>query len=293
MITKDDFLAIGFAADFENVFDKMALSNTNLSNTLSFLDDEKFVEVVNDNPGITGCIVTQELAYKLVNKFVIIADDPRFTFYTLFNHIGRSRYVRIPSEIHPSAQIHPKAYVSEYNVVIGENTRIAANVTILEDVAIGSNCVVQAGAVIGSEGFEYKKTRSGILPVFHDGKVIIFDKVEIGANCCIDKGFSFRNTNIEDEVKIDNLTHIAHGVHIHKGAFIIAGTVLGGSTTVGKYAWVGINASVAPGVTILAKGFVSMGAVVTRDVLEGQQVTGNFAIEHQKFLSAFKNFIKQ
>lgn len=293
MVTKDDFLAIGFAADFENGFDKMALSNTNLSNTLSFLDDEKFVDLINSNPGITGCIVTPELAEKLVNKFVIVADDPRFTFYTLFNHIGNSRYKRIPSEIHPSAQIHPRAYVSEHNVVIGENTRIAANVTILEGVSIGNNCFIQAGAVIGSEGFEYKKTRSGILPVFHDGKVIIYDKVEIGANCCIDKGFSFRNTILKDEVKIDNLTHIAHGVHIHKGAFIIAGTVLGGSTTVGEYAWVGINASVAPGVTILAKGFVSMGAVVTRDVAEDQQVTGNFAIEHQKFLSAFKNFIKQ
>jgi len=292
MISKNEFKAIGLDAEFNNTFKQMALSNTNLENTLSFIDDEKYLNQINDNLSITGCIATSELAIRLVNKFVYISEDPRFTFYSIFNYNGISQYKKQPSVIHPTSQIHGSAIISEFNVKIGSNCKIGPNVCILPDVVIGNECVIQAGAIIGSEGFEYKITKSGIISVFHDGLVTIKNKVEIGANTCVDKGFSFRNTIIYDEVKIDNLIHVAHGVHIHKGAFIIAGTVLGGSTTVGELAWVGINSSIAPGITIRSKGFISMGAVVTKNVEEGQQVTGNFAIEHTNFLNSFKKFIK-
>jgi len=264
------------------------LSNATVDNTLSFLDTAKFIDEINLNKNISTVVTNSGYAGNLLNKKIIIVDDPRYFFYQFLNYYSKNTKQSKPSVIAGTASIHNTSYVSPVNVIIGENTIICPNVTILEDVEIGDNCIIQSGTVIGSEGFEYKRTSKGILRVFHDGKVSIGHNVDVGANTCIDKGFSFRNTIIENDVKIDNLIHIAHGVHINRGAFIIAGTILGGSTTIGEEAWLGINASTGPGISIGRRGFVSMGAVVTKNVEDEQQVTGNLAIPHLQFLKALK-----
>jgi len=289
MITKNVINEIlGEEYIFSEMFTQLGLINTTYPDSLTFLNSEKFASAINQNPNIKGCITTLELSKKIEGKCCIISTDPRFDFYTLQNRFSKDNYIEFPTRIDTSAKISPAAFISDTNVIIGKNTIIYPNVTILADVEIGDNCVVQAGTVIGSEGFEYKRTSKGVLPVFHDGKVLIKNNVHIGANTCIDKGFSFRITHIESDVKIDNLIHIAHSVHIGKGSFIIAGTTLGGSTTIEDEVWVGINASTAPGITLKSKSFISMGAVVTKSVEPGQQVTGYFAVDHKKFLEIFK-----
>lgn len=271
--------------------DAIALSNSTIQNSLSFLDSIDFLKEINSNANITAVFTTKDLSVHVEGKLLVICDDPRFYFFTLLNEAGRRNYVRRPSKISPKASIHPRAFVSDTNVEIGDNTIIGPNVTILADVTIGSNCIIQPGTVIGSEGYEYKRTSKGILPVFHDGQVIIRNDVEIGANTCVDKGFSFRQTIIDDGVKIDNLVHVAHGVQIGKGSYIIASSMLGGSVTIKEDAWIGPNASIAPGLVVESRGFVSLGSVATRRVLEGEWVTGNFAIPHKRFLANLKNSI--
>lgn len=279
--------------DITNEYSNLGASNTLLENSLSFLDSEQFLDEINKNKNIKGVITISEFYDRISNdKEKIISKDPRYDYYTIHNFIAKKNKVLRPSNIDPSAQIHPKAYVAENNVVIGPNTIIHPNATILEDVEIGANCSIGAGTVIGSEGFEYKRTSKGIISVIHDGKVIIGNNVEIGTNNSIDKGFINRNTIIEENVKIDNLIHIAHCVHIKPRSFIIAGTVLGGSTTIEEDCWTGINSSTAPFTIINKRGFLSMGAVVTKDVMEGQQVTGNFAIDHKTFLNNLKRSLK-
>ncbi|MCB9036073.1 MAG: UDP-3-O-(3-hydroxymyristoyl) glucosamine N-acyltransferase [Lewinellaceae bacterium] len=274
-------------------FSQLGLSNSTNAMTLSFLDDVKYIDQVNQNENIMAVITNTKFVDKLNKQYIVQSEDPRFDFYTLYNYLGKLEYIKTPSIIDKTVTIHPTAYVSEHNVKIGPNTVIYPNVTILADVEIGADCIVQSGTIIGSEGFEYKKTQRGILGVFHDGKVIIKDKVHIGANNCIDKGFSIRNTIIEEEVKIDNLIHVAHGVHIKRGAFIIAGTILGGSSTIDEEAWISINTSIAPGLVVGKHGFVSMGAVVTKSVPDNAQVTGNFAIPHDQFINDLKNRTKK
>lgn len=291
MITKQDFLDNNIIVKRNLKFAHLGMSNTLLANSLSFLDDDKYLAEINNNSNITGCICSKQASNFLNKRYIITSDDPRFDFFTLLNFIGKKNYKKTLTIIDKSATIHSSAFVSEFNVKIGKNSIIHPNVTILADVEIGDNCIIQSGTVIGGEGFEYKRTSKGIISVFHDGKIIIGNKVEVGSNTSIDKGFSFRNTVIEDDVKIDNLIHIAHGVHIKQGSFIIAGTILGGSTTIEENAWLGINSSTAPGIHIKANGFVSMGAVVTKNVEENQQVTGNFAISHRQFLRALKKSV--
>ncbi len=280
-------------------FSTLGLSNSDKENTLTFLDDFRYLSEVISNEKIKGIFTSKEFKEKITElrndlKFFIVT-DPRYSFYSLQNYLTDLNFEenKFASKISPTAQIHPTSFVSELNVIIGDNVIIYPNVTILSDVEIGKNCVIQSGAIIGSEGFEHKRTSKGILSVCHDGKVIIKENVYVGSNTCIDKGFSFRNTIIESNVKIDNLIHVAHGVLIQDGAFIIAGTVLGGSSIIENDAWLSINTSIAPGITVKKKGFVSIGSVVTKDVVENQQVTGNFAIPHEKFLQNLKKSISQ
>jgi UDP-3-O-[3-hydroxymyristoyl] glucosamine N-acyltransferase len=280
---------LGLNIKDEFSFFELGLSNATTEGSLSFFDDARYAQQLNENTFILGVFVSPEnLNLISAQKVPIIVDDPRWCYFTLYNYLAKENKVSFASVIDPTATIHKTAFVAESNVIIGKNTTILPNASILEDVEIGDDCIISSGTVIGSEGFEYKKTSKGIIPVKHDGKVIIGNNVQIGANTCIDKGFSFRHTKIANEVMIDNLIHVAHGVQIGEGSFIIAGTVLGGSTSIEDNVWVGINASTAPGITLKSKAFISMGAVVTRSVEEGQQVTGNFAVGHDVFLKNLK-----
>ncbi len=295
MITKELlYAATKIECNVHQMYDCIALSNGEHPNSLAFFDDLAYLEQLNNNANITGVMVAEEHQHLISKeKIIILTEDPRWVYFTVYNYLAEKNKINFETVIDESSKIHKTAYVADLNVIIGKNCILHPNVTILEDVEIGDNCIIQAGSVIGSEGFEYKKTSKGILPVKHDGKVLIKNKVHIGANTCIDKGFSHLHTIINDCVMIDNLVHVAHGVQIGENSFIIAGTVLGGSTIIENDVWVGINASTAPGIRLGNHSFVSMGAVVTKDVANSSQVTGNFAIEHTAFLRSLKNKLNE
>jgi UDP-3-O-[3-hydroxymyristoyl] glucosamine N-acyltransferase len=258
-------------------------------NTFSFLDDRKFAGQLSDNPNITTALVRHDLLAEVGSRIrAIPCDDPRHAFYSLQNFIAKETYVKSPSVIDSQAQISPNAYVSPFNVRIGARTVVEPNATVLPDVSIGKDCVIRAGSVIGSEGFEHKRTTKGLLSVVHDGQVIVGDRVELGALNSVAKGFSFRHTTIGDETRTDNLVHIAHGVQIGKRCLVPACAMIAGSVTVGDDVWIGPNASISSHVTLADRSFVTIGAVVTRNVDIDQKVTGNFAIPHDRFLSNLK-----
>lgn len=287
-------IATGLQVPDKIQFKNIGLSYHQLEGMISFLDNEKFLPAIEENKWITGLFISSSLREQIKRNDIhyILVDDPRLYFYKLYNYYAKARYVKTPSVIDATAQISPFAYVSEYNVVIGKHTVIAPNATILPDVVIGDHCVIQSGTVVGSEGFEYKRTSEGIMSVFHDGKVIIGNHVEIGSNNSIDKGLMSVDTVIGDHTKVDNLIHIAHSVQIGKNCFIVACSMLGGSAIIEDEAWVGPNASITPQIRVGRKGFVTLGSVVTKDVAENEWVTGNFAVPHAKFLEIFKRNLK-
>jgi UDP-3-O-[3-hydroxymyristoyl] glucosamine N-acyltransferase len=292
MIINEEILkeATGLHTDKPFIANQAALVNTELPGSITFIDDNKFIAAANANRNITIIITEQEFTEKISKeKQIIVSEDARHCFFSLLNFIAKKGYHEVNSDIHFSVQIHERAFVSGHNVSIGEGTIIEPNVTILPDVMVGTNCIIRAGAVLGSEGFEHKRTKKGVLPVIHNGKVIIGDHVEIGANCTVDKGFSFRHTSIQEYTKLDNLVHIAHGVHIGKACFIAASAMLAGSVTLKDNVWIGPGANIASGITIGNKAQVTIGAVVVQHVEEEQVVSGNFAIDHRKFL---KNIIR-
>lgn len=278
----------------EMSFDRLGLSFSETPGTLSFIESETYAAEINSNKNIIGVFITEALVHHITRSDVhlILSDDPRFDFFSLYNYIAQSVYQSLPNSIHADAIIHPKAWIADHNVVIEAGTIIDANASIYPDVHIGKDCRVAAGAVIGKDGFEYKRTSKGILRVIHDGKVFIDDRVDVGANTCVDKGFAFRETIIGADTKIDNLVHVGHGVQIGNKTFVAACAMLGGSTTIGNNVWICPNVNLNTYIKINDEAYVSLGAVVTKDVEAGQQVTGNFAIPHEKFLSIFKSSLK-
>jgi UDP-3-O-[3-hydroxymyristoyl] glucosamine N-acyltransferase len=70
------------------------------------------------------------------------------------------------------------------------------------------------------------------------GRLVIEDDVEIGANTTIDRG-ALEETRIARGVKIDNLVHLGHNVSVGRDVVIAALTGISGSSSVGAGAVVG------------------------------------------------------
>jgi UDP-3-O-[3-hydroxymyristoyl] glucosamine N-acyltransferase len=124
---------------------------------------------------------------------------------------------------------------------------------------------VQAGAVLGSAGFGYARSpETGEYVLFpQQGRLVIEDRVEIGANTTIDRG-ALGETRIGAGTKIDNLVHIGHNCVIGKNVVIAAqtgisgssvvedGAILGGQVGIGEHATVGEGVILGGGAGVLS-----------------------------------------
>ena len=183
--------------------------------------------------------------------------------------------------------IAPTAAIS-YGVKIGRGTVVHEHVTIYPNARIGKNVIIHAGTVIGSDGFGFKRNETGRLEKFPQiGGVVIGDDVECGANCTIDRA-ALGYTVIGDGTKLDNLVHIAHGVRIGKRCLLAACVMVAGGVKIGDDVWVGPSAAISSELTIGDGAYITIGSVVTKDVAPGQKVTGNFAIDHDRFIAHLK-----
>lgn len=152
--------------------------------------------------------------------------------------------------------------VIEKNVIIGDFTHLLPNVTIMSDCCIGQRCMIQAGVVIGGEGFGFAPHSNQWQRIPQIGRVLIGNDVSIGNNTTIDRG-TIEDTIIEDHCIIDNLVHIAHNVTISQGTAIAAQVGFAGGVKVGKNCvfagQVGVagHISLASGVSLMAKAGVT------------------------------------
>jgi len=229
------------------------------------------------------------------NKIFIVVENPKLAFIKI-----ATKLFSRPLEygIHPTACISKKAKIAKDVCIgpfvyageceIGSGSIIYGNAFIYDNVSIGENVIIHAGAVIGSDGYGYSRNEKNEFEKFpHFGGVIIENNVEVGANTCIDRG-TLGNTIIKEGAKIDNLVHIAHNVVIGKHTAVIANSMIGGSTTIGDYSWIAPSASLMNKVAIERNVTVGMGAVVTKDIPEGETWTGSPARPLKEFLEIMK-----
>ncbi|MFD1694165.1 UDP-3-O-(3-hydroxymyristoyl)glucosamine N-acyltransferase [Roseibium aestuarii] len=197
--------------------------------------------------------------------------------------------------VHPDALLEDGVRVGPGAVIgagaeIGRGTRIEANAVIGDKVRIGRDCVIGAnvviqhalvgnqvylhpGVAVGQDGFGYAMGLGGHLKVPQVGRVIIQDKVEIGANTTVDRGAN-RDTVIGEGTKIDNQVQIGHNVVIGRHCVIVSQVGLSGSCTLEDFVAIGGQSGVRGHVTIGMGAQIAAVSVVNEDVPAGGRYGG-------------------
>ncbi|MEZ8101537.1 UDP-3-O-(3-hydroxymyristoyl)glucosamine N-acyltransferase [Vibrio bivalvicida] len=174
--------------------------------------------------------------------------------------VGANAVIESGVELGDNVVIGAGCFVGK-NAKLGNNTKLWSNVSIYHEVSLGSDCLVQANTVIGSDGFGYANEKGEWVKIPQLGSVRIGNRVEIGSCTTIDRG-ALDDTVIEDNVILDNQLQIAHNVHIGYGTAIAGATIIAGSTKIGKYCIIGGGAvinghiEITDGVTITGMGMV-------------------------------------
>lgn len=260
-------------------------------NELSFLTDAAYKEVLSKTRA--GAVIVKPADAQGATCAALIMDDPYVGFAKAAQLLDTTPPIAKPG-IHPTAVIEPTAkigkdvaigpqvYVADnaviedgvqlgagvsigQNSVIGAYTKLYPKVVVYHDVSIGSYCLIQSGAVIGSDGFGYANEKGTWIKIPQTGHVKIGSRVEIGSNTCIDRG-AIDDTVIEDNVIIDNLCQIAHNVKIGCGTAIAGAAVIAGSVTIGRYCIIGGTAVINGHISICDQVTLTGNTVVMRSI---------------------------
>ncbi len=274
-------------------FDSLGAFSRDRQNMLVFIEEEKYIPFILENKSKYSAIICRPEHLSMIPSHmgVCVSDDPKLSFYKLHNHLAESypSYHVLPeTDISQEATIHETAFIDSH-VKIAKGCVVHPNATILRGTILEENVVIGPGSVIGGGGFRFIRDNTRIMPIAHVGGVLLRKGVEVHSNSCIDKAVYSDFTTIGEDTKISNLVHIAHNVVIGKRCCIPACTMIAGSVIIGDDVWIGPNATVSNGLVIGDSARISLGAVVTKNVPSGMTVSGNFAVEHSKFLQFIKS----
>jgi len=291
--------------DAERLLSGLAPADRAGPDDLCYFEGKKGASALKSAPG--ACIIPAAMAHLAPNAgALILSDKPRATFARLAPGLVRPRAAQNGDvRIDPSARLEEGVRVGAGVVIgpgaeIGAGTEIGANAVIGPGVAIGrrtrigarasigfallgDDVNILAGAVVGEQGFGVAGDASGPIDVPHLGRVVIQDRVTIGANSCVDRGV-FDDTVIGEGAKIDNLCHVAHNCVIGRGVLIAAFGGVSGSTVIGDNATLGGRVGIADHRTIGAGATLAGGAAVFQDVPPGEVWSGYPAKPLRKWL---------
>ncbi len=253
-----------------------------------------------------ACIIAPSLTELAPQaRALILSEHPRATFARIIPTLARPRMLDGDTSIDPSARIEEGVKVAPGVVVganahIGADSEIGANSVIGPGVAIGrrarigprvtigfaligDDVSILSGAVIGEQGFAIANDAAGLVDVPHLGRVIIQDRVTIGANTAVDRGL-FGDTTLGEDVKVDNMCHIAHNCVIGRRTVIAAFAGISGSTTVGEGVMMGGRVGITDHRTIGPGATLAGASAVMQDVPAGEVWMGYPAKPMRKFL---------
>ncbi len=169
---------------------------------------------------------------------------------------------------------------------VGDDCLIHAQCSIRERAVVGNRVILHDGVVIGSEGFGFAKQADGThLKIPQAGGVVIEDDVEIGANCTIDRP-AVGETRIQAGTKIDNLVHVAHGVHVGRRVLLCAQVGISGSAVIEDDVILAGQVGVAGHLRIGRGAMATAQSGIPNSVEAGAYVSGSPAIPHKDWLKA-------
>lgn len=265
---------------------------TGVPNRLVHVLNERALASLAGEDGIAAVICPRELAEFVPDELgCIVSDNPAMAAFHIHSQLAsredyhwRSFDTRVAS----SAQVHSSAIVADRDVEIGADAVIEAGAVIQERTIIAPGCFVGANTVLGSKAFELVRIEGrNVLPP-HVGGVRLGQGAMVLSATMVAKSVYAAFTELCAGSAVDNLVHVAHDVVVGENARVVACALLGGRVVLGAASYVGPNATVSNGLVVGADATVSLGSTATKDVESGQRVTGNFAIEHGRFLSNLK-----
>nr|HPM13749.1 UDP-3-O-(3-hydroxymyristoyl)glucosamine N-acyltransferase [Bacteroidales bacterium] len=173
----------------------------------------------------------------------------------------------------------------------GENCLIYAGVRILDNCIIGNNCILQPGAIIGSDGFGFAPIQDGkYYKIPQTGNVILEDDVEIGANATIDRA-TMGSTIIRQGTKIDNLIQIGHNCEIGSNTVIAGQTGISGSTKVGNNCMIGGQTGVAGHLKIGNNVKIAAKSGIMIDIPDGDFQMGGPSFNAREYKKSYIHFM--
>ncbi|HPI23489.1 MAG TPA: UDP-3-O-(3-hydroxymyristoyl)glucosamine N-acyltransferase [Spirochaetota bacterium] len=229
-------------------------------------------------------VIPRNFAADAIECPYIEVDDPKLAFIALLGIFGpkpkRSAGVQPGAHVDPAAAIGANATVMagaavmagarvgdgsviypncvvETDASIGANTVLYSGVVVRERCVIGADCILHSGVVIGADGYGFYEKDGKIIKIPQIGNVVIGDRVEIGANTCIDRA-TVGSTTVGNDTKFDNLVHIAHNCVIGERCYIVAQVGMSGTVTVGDKVIIAGQVGLADHISI-ASGAVIMG----------------------------------
>ena len=297
---------------------KISKINEAREGSISFLANPKYMPFLK-NTRASAILISNEFKAETNSDTTFIrVKDPYIAFTKLLSEfaqdkVKRNHGIHSTSSIDPSANIHEDVFVAPNvtigestiikrgvvinantaigsNVVIGQNTKVFSGVVILDRTQIGDNCIIQSGAIIGSEGFGFNKNEDGkYIKTPQLGNVVIKDNVEIGANTTIDRA-TLGSTIINKGVKLDNLIQIAHNVEIGSDTVIAAQTGIAGSSKIGDRCKIGGQVGIIGHLTIGDDVQVQGQTGVINNIANGNVIQGTPAIDFRSFYKSYSIF---
>jgi UDP-3-O-[3-hydroxymyristoyl] glucosamine N-acyltransferase len=258
-----------------------------------------------------ACLISEKHAHLVPNNVVaLIVSDPYLAlgillkkFYSVksveFEHNRTETFISKRASVSRTAVIGSGCYISDFafiddDVTIGDRTFIGSSSSILRGVEIGEDSYIEsnttisfsrigraayikAGARIGQQGFGFHSGSTGVFDIIQLGRVIIGDNVQIGSNCTIDRG-SMGDTVIGNDVRIDNMVHIAHNVEIGDRCVIAAQTGISGSVTIGKGCIIGGQVGIAGHLKIGNRVSIAAQSGVMKSIEDDERIAGSPAV---------------
>lgn len=257
--------------------------NYQATGLLTYAVNEEFARKALNNPDITALITTAAIYERIGMQYMfdgwLISDDPAADFFRFHNWLTCN------------TQFYQFNQSSVDGVKIGTAGRLGVSIIASHNVEIARNTIIEPGAIIGYPGARFVYAKDGVrIDVAHVGGVHICEGATIGANAVIVQSVWPRPTLIGKNAFIGNLVNVGHNAQVEDNAVVLSGAILGGSCVIGEGATVDIGAVIRPHVTVGPGAYVSMDSVVTRDVPAGQRVTGNWAVEHSRFVRRVKRW---
>ena len=292
-----------FVGDRDFVVENIAPLESAKPSELTFFNNKKYLKIFNSSNA--GVIIVEKKYAIGCEKNYIISQNPYYTFALIANKFyeNLSKFENYYSEeeamtdfddtikisknsfIHKSVKLG-KNIIIGLNSVIGPNVNIGNNCNIADNVSIffanlDENVKVASGTKIGSEGFGFATDGDKIQKIPQIGRVIIMKNVEIGTNCCIDRG-SAGDTVIANNCMLDNLVHIAHNVIIGENSAIAASCAIAGSTKIGKNFQMGGLSGVLGHLEVCDNVTVGAHTLITKNITESGNYVGIMPAQEHK-----------